>query len=155
MQAQDKFHLVWDKFEESFKQRNITVQSDELYCGSAGLYNIGQLGCARKQNFLALLGKLFTAYENHFELYAPIMTPKTVLDASGNIKKFCDCIVKDGKTNTPYLAVNLLDAFFAKKTTETSDAAEAERLREAHLSINNMTQWTFRRCSRRSVSRRP
>ena len=32
------------------------------------------------------------------------------------------------------------DAFFAKKTAETTDAAEAERLLEARLSINNMTE---------------
>ena len=78
-----------DKYEESLKPRNITVQSYELYCGAAGLYNIGQLGCARKQNLLALWWK----------------------------------------------------HFYAKKTAETTDAAETECLWEVCLSISNMTQW--------------
>ena len=129
-----------DKYEESLKPRNITVQSYELYCGAAGLYNIGQLGCARKQNLLALWWKHFTAYEN-FVIETLILTPKTVLDTSLYPKKFYDCIVEDVKTNTPYRVDNLLDAFFSKKTAETTDAAETECLWEVCLSISNMTQW--------------
>ena len=140
MQAQDKFHLDLNKFDDAIKQRNITVQSYELYGRSAGLNDIGLLGCGLKQNLLALLWKHFTAYEN-FAIETPILTPKTVLDTSGHPKKFCDCIIKDVKTNTPYRADNLLDAFFEKNTAETTDAAEAERLLEAHISINNMAQW--------------
>ena len=140
MQAQDKFHLDLNKFDDAIKQRNITVQSYELYGRSAGLNDIGLLGCGLKQNLLALLWKHFTAYEN-FAIETPILTPKTVLDKSGHPKKFCDCIIKDVKTNTPYRADNLLDAFFEKNTAETTDAAEAERLLEAHISINNMAQW--------------
>ena len=55
MQAQDKFHLDLNKFDDAIKQRNITVQSYELYGRSAGLNDIGLLGCGLKQNLLALL----------------------------------------------------------------------------------------------------
>ena len=139
MPAQDKFHLDLNKFDDAIKQRNITVQSYELYGRSAGLNDIGLLGCGLKQNLLALLWKHFTAYEN-FAIETPILTPKTVLDTSGHPKKFCDCIIKDVKTKTPYRADHPLDAFFEKKTAKTTDAAESERLLEAHISINNMTQ---------------
>ena len=64
MKGEDKFHLDPDKFEDVPKQRNITVQSYELYGWSAGLYDIGMLGCAPKQNIPALLWKQFTVYEN-------------------------------------------------------------------------------------------
>ena len=69
----------------------------------------------------------FTAYEN-VVIETRILTPKTVLDASGHPKKFRNKIVKDVKTNTPYRADDMQDAFCKKQTAETTDAAKAERL---------------------------
>ena len=43
MQAQDKFHLDRNRFEDALKQGNITVQSYELYGLSAGLDDLRQL----------------------------------------------------------------------------------------------------------------
>ncbi|EMD44704.1 glycyl-tRNA synthetase, putative [Entamoeba histolytica KU27] len=128
------------KLDEILKQRNMVIQSYEIYGGIAGLYDMGPLGCALKQNILQFWRKHFTTYENFFEVEGPILTPKCVLAASGHTAKFSDYMVKDLKNGCCYRADHLLKTFYENKMEDPATSAEQKATYDAEMKlVDNLT----------------
>jgi glycyl-tRNA synthetase len=80
----------WDRtpFEDLLKRRFVYAPAFEIYGGVAGLYDYGPIGCAIKNNLIALWRRHFILHENFYEIDCPAMTPEMVLKASGHVERF-------------------------------------------------------------------
>ncbi|MCP9258984.1 Glycyl-tRNA synthetase [Dirofilaria immitis] len=85
------------KFEDLLKQRFFYDQSFAIYGGVTGLYDFGPMGCAMKTNMINLWRNHFVLEENMLEVDCSVLTPETVLKASGHVDRFSDWMVKDLK----------------------------------------------------------
>ncbi|ELP91013.1 glycyl-tRNA synthetase, putative [Entamoeba invadens IP1] len=133
--TKEKLLIKKKKLDDVLKQRNIVVQAYEIYGGIAGLYDMGPLGCALKQNILQFWRKHFTTYENLFEVEGPILTPKCVLEASGHTAKFSDYMVKDMKNGCCYRADHILKTFYEKQMEDPKTSEQEKEHLEAQMKV--------------------
>lgn len=61
------------------------------------------------------------------EISCPTLTPYVVLKNSGHVAKFTDVLVKDVKTNDPFRADHLLEAFVEKTLADAKAAPELKK----------------------------
>merc|ERR1712241_1158473 len=85
------------KMEDLLKRRFFYDQSFAIYGGVSGLFDFGPTGCAIKRNLLAAWKSFFILEEQMLEVDCTMLTPETVLKASGHVDKFADVMVKDMK----------------------------------------------------------
>eukprot|EP01134_Creolimax_fragrantissima_P003720 CFRG3720T1 len=97
-------------FEELMKRRFFYGLSAEIYGGTAGLYDLGPMGCALQANILAQWRRHFILEEQMSEIEACIMTPEPVLKASGHVDRFTDLMCQDTVTGENFRADHLLEA---------------------------------------------
>lgn len=102
------------KFENLMKRRFFYGASFGLYGGVAGLYDLGPAGCALKANMVNQWRNHFVVEENMLEVECTMLTPETILKASGHVERFTDVMVKDVKTGDCYRADHLLEAHLEK-----------------------------------------
>lgn len=102
------------KFENLMKRRFFYGAAFSLYGGIAGLYDLGPAGCALKANMVNYWRNHFVVEENMLEVECTMLTPETVLRASGHVERFTDIMVKDVKTGDCYRADHLLEAHLEK-----------------------------------------
>ena len=55
------------------------------------------MGCAMKSNLLAAWRNFFVLEDQMLEVDCTVLTPETVLAASGHVERFADLMVKDLK----------------------------------------------------------
>jgi len=120
------------KMEDLLKQRFFYDQSFAIYGGITGLYDFGPMGCAMKANFLANWRQFFVLEEHMLEVDCAMLTPETVLKASGHVERFTDFMVKDLSNGECFRADHLVQAglekvLVDKKATEESKE-ESRRL---------------------------
>lgn len=74
-------------------------QSYEIYGGASGLFDLGPIGCALKNNLIQLWRRSFVLEEKMLEIDCPTLTVENVFKASGHIERFTDYLVKDVVTD--------------------------------------------------------
>ncbi|PFX20012.1 Glycine--tRNA ligase [Stylophora pistillata] len=109
---QEKFDR--SKLEDLLKRRFFFVPSFEIYGGVAGLYDYGPSGCAMEANMINIWKSHFVLEEQMLEIRASLLTPHSVLKASGHVDRFADFMVKDVKTGDCYRADHLLEGHLEK-----------------------------------------
>jgi len=135
----DDFDRV--KMEDLLKQRFFYDQSFAIYGGINGLYDFGPMGCAMKANLLQAWRKHFVLEEQMLEVSCSMLTPETVLRASGHVERFQDYMVKDLKTGECFRADHLIEATLNKSLVDkkTSDEVK-EAIRSLLPKIDGMSK---------------
>lgn len=108
MKSNNKLIKNRKKLEYLLNQRSFIIPSFEIYGSVSGLYDLGPLGCAIKNNIISHWRNSFIVQENMFEIECSQLTPERVLKTSGHVDKFTDVLIKDKKGNT-YRADKLLE----------------------------------------------
>uniref|UniRef100_A0A158Q6Q8 Glycine--tRNA ligase n=1 Tax=Elaeophora elaphi TaxID=1147741 RepID=A0A158Q6Q8_9BILA len=124
------------KFEDLLKQRFFYDQSFAIYGGVTGLYDFGPMGCAMKANMINLWRNHFVLEENMLEVDCSVLTPETVLKASGHVDRFSDWMVKDLKTGECFRADHLIKNFAEKMCKDVKiPASVKEELKEVLMKL--------------------
>merc|ERR1740129_2370937 len=78
------------KMEDLLKRRFFYDQSFAIYGGVTGQYDFGPMGCAMKSNLINAWRSFFILEEQMLEVDCTMLTPETVLKASGHVDRFAD-----------------------------------------------------------------
>lgn len=112
------------RMEDLLKRRFYYDQSFSIYGGVAGQFDFGPMGCAMKTNVLNLWREHFILEEQMLEVDCTILTPETVLRASGHVERFADLMVKDLKNGECFRLDHLIKAHLEKLMVEKNTTAE-------------------------------
>lgn len=112
------------KMEDLLKRRFFYDQSFAIYGGVSGQYDFGPMGCAIKANILSLWRSFFVLEEQMLEVDCTMLTPETVLKASGHVDKFADLMVKDLKNGECFRLDHLINAHLEKVKSEKKTTQE-------------------------------
>merc|ERR1719361_2374552 len=115
------------KMEDLLKRRFFYDQSFAIYGGVTGQYDFGPMGCAMKSNLINAWRSFFILEEQMLEVDCTMLTPETVLKASGHVDRFADLMVKDLKNGECFRLDHLIKAPLEKvksdkKTTQATKA---------------------------------
>lgn len=102
------------RMEDLLKRRFFYDQSFAIYGGITGQYDFGPMGCAFKQNLLNAWRNFFILEEQMLEVDCSILTPESVLKASGHVERFADLMVKDKKNGECFRLDHLIKAHLEK-----------------------------------------
>ena len=112
------------KMEDLLKRRFFYDQSFAIYGGVSGQYDFGPMGCAMKANLLNAWRSFFILEEQMLEVDCTMLTPETVLKASGHVDKFADLMVKDVKNGECFRLDHLIKAHLEKVKSDKKTSAE-------------------------------
>ncbi|WAQ93989.1 SYG-like protein, partial [Mya arenaria] len=128
-------HALTDKMEDLLKQ-NVSK-----FAGINGLYDFGPMGCAVKANLLQAWRNFFVLEENLLEVDTAVLTPETVLKASGHVERFQDYMVKDLKNGECFRADHLIENTFEKMLSDkkVTEDIKAE-IRSILPTVDNMSK---------------
>ncbi|XP_052783336.1 glycine--tRNA ligase-like [Mya arenaria] len=129
------------KMEDLLKQKFFYDQSFAIYGGINGLYDFGPMGCAVKANLLQAWRNFFVLEENLLEVDTAVLTPETVLKASGHVERFQDYMVKDLKNGECFRADHLIENTFEKMLSDkkVTEDIKAE-IRSILPTVDNMSK---------------
>lgn len=113
--------------EDVLKRRFFYDQSFAIYGGITGQYDFGPMGCALKSNILSSWRQFFVLEEQMLEVDCSILTPESVLKASGHVDRFADFMVKDTKNGDCFRLDHLLKNYWEKMMNTTTDEAAKTR----------------------------
>jgi len=102
------------KMEDTLKRRFFYDQSFAIYGGVTGQFDFGPMGCAMKSNLIQAWRSHFVLEEQMLEVDCTVLTPETVLDASGHVSRFADLMVKDTVNGECYRLDHLIKAALEK-----------------------------------------
>ncbi|KAI4465245.1 glycyl-trna synthetase/dna polymerase subunit gamma-2 [Holotrichia oblita] len=106
------------KMEDLLKRRFFYDQSFAIYGGITGQFDFGPMGCAFKANLLQAWRQFFILEEQMLEVDCSILTPESVLKASGHVDRFADLMTKDLKTGECFRLDHLIKAHLEKIAVE-------------------------------------
>ncbi len=109
------------KMEDLLKRRFFYDQSFAIYGGVTGQYDFGPMGCAMKANLLNAWRTFFIMEEQMLEVDCTMLTPETVLKASGHVDRFADLMVKDMQNGECFRLDHLIKAKLEKVSAENAD----------------------------------
>ncbi len=121
-----------DRLAELGKRRGFFFPSFESYGGVAGLYTYGPNGAALKRHLEDAWRDRFTVKEGNFEIHAPTVTPKPVLDASGHTDAFDDMLIECGECGETHRADHLVEDATELEDAESVPPEEMAGLIEDH-----------------------
>ncbi|XP_028934038.1 glycine--tRNA ligase [Ornithorhynchus anatinus] len=121
------------KMEDTLKRRFFYDQAFAIYGGVSGLYDLGPVGCALKNNMIQLWRQHFIQEEQILEIDCTALTPEPVLKTSGHVDKFADFMVKDMKNGECFRADHLLKAHLQKLMSDKKCSAEKKAEMESVL----------------------
>lgn len=101
--------------EDLVKRRHVFFQAAEIYGGCAGLYDLGPIGSAIKNNVEQLWRDHFVLEEDMLEINCTCVTPSIVLENSGHVAKFTDLMVRDIKIGQGFRADKLISEWIDNK----------------------------------------
>ncbi|VDL92392.1 unnamed protein product [Schistocephalus solidus] len=120
------------KLEDLLKQKFFYDQSFSIYGGVQGLYDFGPTGCAIKANILSAWRQFFVLEEQLLEVDCSVLTPESVLKASGHVDRFTDYMVKDTVSGECFRVDHLIEAALeiklAAKDTKPEEKVEINRI---------------------------
>lgn len=116
------------RMEDLLKRRFYIDQSFAIYGGITGQFDFGPMGCALKTNIINAWRKFFILEEQMLEVDCSILTPESVLKASGHVDRFADLMVKDVKNGECFRLDHLIKAHLEKVISDkgTSEDKKAE-----------------------------
>jgi len=114
------------KMEDTLKRRFFYDQSFAIYGGVTGQYDFGPMGCAMKSNLLQAWRSHFVLEEQMLEVDCTVLTPETVLSASGHVERFADLMVKDLKNGECFRLDHLIKAALEKICADKKCSAETK-----------------------------
>merc|ERR1719433_1139042 len=127
------------KMEDLLKRRFFYDQSFAIYGGVSGQYDFGPMGCAMKSNLLNAWRSFFVLEEQMLEVDCTMLTPETVLKASGHVDKFADLMVKDVKNGECFRLDHLIKAHLEKVKADKKTTQETKnRCDELVVKLDNM-----------------
>jgi glycyl-tRNA synthetase len=103
----------------------------------SGIYDFGPIGCAIQSNILNEWRKCFVIKENMLEIDCAILTPESVLKASGHLAKFNDYMVKDSITNEAFRVDHLLKSELEKKIAANNVSSSFDLIKNVLKKIEN------------------
>jgi len=95
--------------EKLCNELQIFTLSAEIHGGAKGLYDLGPHGSAIVNNLISEWRKHFIHAEEMLEVKSAILTPHSVLKASGHVDRFHDLMVQDEETKQAMRADHLLE----------------------------------------------
>jgi glycyl-tRNA synthetase len=113
------------ELDDLLQRRFFVVPSNEIYGGTAGLYDYGPPGCALMSNLQSVWRSHFVLTEAMLEVSCTSMTPEVVLKASGHVDRFTDYMVQDTVTNEYHRADKLLEERCEQLAAEDTKADPA------------------------------
>ncbi|XP_076640442.1 glycine--tRNA ligase [Colletes latitarsis] len=129
------------RMEDLLKRRFFLDQSFAIYGGITGQFDFGPMGCAFKTNLLNNWRNFFVLEEQMLEVDCSILTPESVLKASGHVERFADLMVKDVKTGECFRLDHLIKAHLEKiisdKKTDENTRAECK---DIIIKLDGMTK---------------
>jgi len=114
------------KMEDLLKRRFFYDQSFAIYGGISGQFDFGPMGCAMKSNLLNAWRSFFVLEEQMLEVDCTMLTPETVLKASGHVDKFADLMVKDVKNGECFRLDHLIKAHLEKVKADKKTTQETK-----------------------------
>lgn len=115
------------KLEALLKQRFFYDISFSIYGGVSGQYDFGPMGCAVKTNLLSAWRNHFVLEEQLLEVDCTILTPESVLKASGHVDRFADVMVKDLENGQCFRLDHLIKGQFEKMMTDKKLSVELRK----------------------------
>jgi len=129
------------KMEDLLKRRFFYDQSFAIYGGVTGQYDFGPMGCAMKSNLINAWRSFFILEEQMLEVDCTILTPETVLKASGHVDRFADLMVKDMKNGECFRLDHFIKAHLEKvKADKKTDAATKARCDDIEIKLEGMAK---------------
>ncbi|XP_076058192.1 glycine--tRNA ligase isoform X2 [Oratosquilla oratoria] len=123
------------KMSDLVKRRFFYDNSFAIYGGITGQYDYGPMGCDLVDNMLAEWHKHFVIQERMLKVNCSILTPETVLKASGHVDKFADYMVKDVKTGECFRLDHLIKQSFEKKIADKKTKQEEKDVMNHTINI--------------------
>merc|ERR1719474_1588087 len=114
------------KMEDTLKRRFFYDQSFAIYGGVTGQFDFGPMGCAMKSNLIQAWRSHFVLEEQMLEVDCTVLTPETVLDASGHVSRFADLMVKDTVNGECYRLDHLIKAALEKTCADKKCSQETK-----------------------------
>lgn len=113
-----------DKVLELAIRRGFLWQSNEIYGGTAGFWDLGPYGIRIKQKIQELWRGIFVKDEGYYEIETPTILPEIVFIASGHVKKFNDPIVDCLNCKLSFRADHIIE----KAINKNVEGLSADRL---------------------------
>ena len=110
--------------EDLLKRRFFYDQSFAIYGGISGQYDFGPMGCALKANMINMWRSFFILEEQMLEVDCTMLTPETVLKASGHVEKFADLMVKDMVNGECFRCDHFIKAHLERVTSQKNTTQE-------------------------------
>ncbi|KAA8580734.1 hypothetical protein FQN60_013692 [Etheostoma spectabile] len=123
------------KLEDTLKRRFFFDQAFAIYGGVSGLYDLGPVGCALKNNILQAWRQHLIQEEQILEIDCTMLTPEPVLKTSGHVDEFADYMVKDAKTGECHRADHLLKGDVVRPPFHHSE--DSHELHPANICLNS------------------
>merc|ERR1719189_1445761 len=129
------------KMEDLLKRRFFYDQSFAIYGGVTGQYDFGPMGCAMKSNLINAWRSFFILEEQMLKVKCTILTPETVLKASGHVDRFADLMVKDMKNGECFRLDHFIKSHIEKvKADKKTDAATKARCDDIEIKLEGMNK---------------
>lgn len=129
------------KMEDLLKRRFFYDQSFAIYGGVTGQYDFGPMGCAMKSNLINAWRSFFILEEQMLEVDCTMLTPETVLKASGHVDRFADLMVKDMKNGECFRLDHFIKSHLEKvKADKKTDAATKARCDDIEIKLEAMNK---------------
>jgi len=129
------------KMEDLLKRRFFYDQSFAIYGGVTGQYDFGPMGCAMKSNLINAWRSFFILEEQMLEVDCTMLTPETVLKASGHVDRFADLMVKDMKNGECFRLDHFIKSHLEKvKADKKTDAATKARCDDIEIKLEGMAK---------------
>merc|ERR1712051_570816 len=129
------------KMEDLLKRRFFHDQSFAIYGGVTGQYDFGPMGCAMKSNLINAWRSFFILEEQMLEVDCTMLTPETVLKASGHVDRFADLMVKDMKNGECFRLDHFIKSHLEKvKADKKTDAATKARCDDIEIKLEGMNK---------------
>merc|ERR1719483_822393 len=127
------------KMEDLLKRRFFYDQSFAIYGGVTGPFDFGPMGCAMKSNLINAWRSFFILEEQMLEVDCTMLTPETVLKASGHVDRFADLMVKDMKNGECFRLDHFIKSHLEKvKADKKTDAATKARCDDIEIKLEGM-----------------
>merc|ERR1719495_2499207 len=129
------------KMEDTLKRRFFYDQSFAIYGGVTGQFDFGPMGCAMKSNLIQAWRSHFVLEEQMLEVDCTVLTPETVLDASGHVARFADLMVKDTVNGECFRLDHLIKAALEKVCADKKTSAETKaECEDIVIKLDGMTK---------------
>uniref|UniRef100_A0A1L8DFH3 Glycine--tRNA ligase n=1 Tax=Nyssomyia neivai TaxID=330878 RepID=A0A1L8DFH3_9DIPT len=129
------------KMEDVLKRRFYYDQSFAIYGGISGQYDFGPMGCALKANILTSWRQFFIMEEQMLEVDCSILTPESVLKASGHVERFADLMTKDVNSGECFRLDHLIKNFLEKLASDKNVTADMkEKYQNICVKLDGMSK---------------